>query len=173
MTRHLSGSFGRVHAVDVSPDMIGHAQRAIETENVTFYLTHGVECGLPDRSVTAVFSTNVLQHLDDAEIVIESLREVFRVLEFGGTVMTHVPLYEWPGGRVEPTLNLILRLFSGISKSLAWVRRKRGLSVMRNTTLRISSLHKALLDMGFRDVEFRILATTRTGALYSFVMARK
>jgi ubiquinone/menaquinone biosynthesis C-methylase UbiE len=173
MTRLLSRAFGRVHATDVSSEMIGHAQRAIETTNVTFHLTHGVESGLPDRSVRAVFSTNVLQHLDDSQTVLESLREVFRVLELGGTVMIHVPLYEWPSGRVEPTLNLMFQLFSGISKCLAWVKRRRGRKLMRNTALRTSSLHKALLDMGFKDIEFRILTTTRSGALYPFVMARK
>src|SRR5262245_51633169 len=41
MTKQLANYFEKVHAVDVSADMIEYARQQINSKNVSFYLTNG------------------------------------------------------------------------------------------------------------------------------------
>jgi ubiquinone/menaquinone biosynthesis C-methylase UbiE len=174
ITRSLAGSFRRVIAIDVSPHMIACAERAIDRATVDFQVTSGLAVPRPDCSVQAVFSTHVLQHLDDSEVVIAYFREFFRVLEPGGTIMVHLPLCEWPSeGRIARLLNIVFTVATAISTRLAWCKRLAKVKFMRNTAVRAKLLYSALSEIGFRGIEFRTFAISRNGALYSFVLARK
>jgi SAM-dependent methyltransferase len=174
ITKHLSLRFQKVHAIDVSPGMIAYAKNALAAENVEFCLTGGLDLPQANRSVKAIFSTHVLQHLDNVEVVLAFFREFFRVLDAGGTIMVHVPLYEWPGtGRIAILLRMIHAVLLKISEGLAWVKRRTHVRLMRATACHAPSLHVSLTDMGFKDIEFRTFATSRNGVLHSFVLARK
>ena len=94
ITAHLRESFERVFALDVSPGMIDYA--ATRIADAKFFSTNGVDIPLDDSSVTAAFSTHVLQHLDAPENALPIFGEVHRVLKKDGTMMIHLPIYEWP-----------------------------------------------------------------------------
>jgi SAM-dependent methyltransferase len=160
--------------VDVSEEMIGQARQGVAADNVVYLLTDGVDLPLVDDSVHAIFSTHVLQHLDNSETVTAYFLEFFRVLRPGGSILIHVPLYEWPGaGRIATLLRGIHGLLLYISQARAWVRRRTGAKLMRGTAMNTSSLCAALSTMGFREVEFRTFATSRNGIFHSCVMAKK
>ncbi len=173
-TRQAAAVFEVVHAVDVSPHMIARAREGVPGENVFYHLTDGLELPLADGSVHAVFSTHVLQHLDDAETVTAYFMEFFRVLRAGGSILIHVPLYEWPGtGRIAALLRGMHGLFLDISRARAWLRRRLGRKLMRGTAVNARALYAALTAMGFREIEFRTFPTSRNGALHSCVLAKK
>jgi ubiquinone/menaquinone biosynthesis C-methylase UbiE len=86
MTHRFAERFGRVYAVDVSPEMLRRAKTQwVGLTNVDFVLGHGNDFpGIVDRSVDFVFSYIVLQHVPDQTIVKDYLRETARVLKPGG-----------------------------------------------------------------------------------------
>ena len=174
ITRQLSSAFHCVYAVDVSPDMIARAKRATAAGNIEYKVTDGLALPLADSSVKAIFSTHVLQHLDSDQIVLAYFREMFRVLNAGGSVMIHVPLFDWPGlGRVATLLGIMHRVLLIASDSTAWIKRRMHIKMMRGTAINVRTLYSALVGIGFREIEFRTLATSRSHQMHSFVMARK
>ncbi len=174
ITKQLALLFEKVYAIDVSPAMIARAGDAIVSGNVEFFVTGGLALPQADGSVKAIFSTHVLQHLDSAQIVSLYFTEFFRVLEPGGTIMIHVPLYEWPGaGRIATLLEMVHAILLRISNVLAWTKRRAHIKTMRGTACHARSLYSSLAGVGFKDIEFRTFATSRNNLLHSFVMARK
>ncbi|MBZ5673653.1 MAG: class I SAM-dependent methyltransferase [Acidobacteriia bacterium] len=174
ITCPLSASFRRVFAVDISPEMIQRARDASTRGNVEFGLTDGIKLPYQDRFVKAIFSTHVLQHLDSSRVVLEYFREFFRVLDSGGTIMIHVPLYAWPKvGRIAWFLENAVNTALAVSQCLAWTKRRFGARMMRMTAVHIQYLHSELTVLGFRDIEFRTFPISRDGTLHSFVLARK
>jgi len=95
MTRMLSGFFDHVAAVDVSAEMIARARKTAGS-NVEFFLVDDNQIPAESGSTAAVFSTHVLQHLDSVEIGYGYFCEMHRVLRPGGTLMIHIPLYQFP-----------------------------------------------------------------------------
>ncbi len=175
ITRPLAKSFNHVYAVDVSEHMISCARKAVEGQNVKYSVVDGVHLPQPDCAVTAIFSTHVLQHLDSTDIGFSYFREFFRVLDTGGTIMVHLPLYQFPGG--TNSLNVLMECVYGVSRRLgairADIRRHLGVKTMRGTPYPIQSLHRFLVDLGFKNIEFRIYPLTCNGDLHPFVFATK
>ena len=174
ITRQLGQFFGHVYAVDVAEHMINLARQAVGS-NVEFFLVDGLHLPISDSSVKAIFSSHVLQHLDSIEIGYAYFREFFRVLEPGGTVMIHLPLYSFPYetgplGALMRTLYAALRRISGIR---ADIQRRKGVKLMRGTPYPIKSLNEFLSSVGFREIEFRIFPTKLNGELHPFVFATK
>ncbi|HMC71980.1 MAG TPA: class I SAM-dependent methyltransferase, partial [Mycobacteriales bacterium] len=64
----LAEDFATVDSLDVSEDMIARA-RAHSPANARFHQVDGSVVPLPDRSVDAVFTVHVLQHLENADAV--------------------------------------------------------------------------------------------------------
>ncbi|HEY7337647.1 MAG TPA: class I SAM-dependent methyltransferase [Bryobacteraceae bacterium] len=174
MTKQLARSFRAVYATDVSEGMIFCAVNSVKAANIRYCLTDGLNLPHPNQSVASIFSTHVLQHLDGQEIVLRCFKEFFRVLQFQGSLMVHVPLYDWPGyGRLNYIHRKVHRACLAASDMLVRAKRRIGSNVMRGTAVNVRSLHAALRDQGFKDIEFRIFPTTRNDVLHSFVMARK
>ncbi len=174
MTKQLASSFERVCAIDVSPDMIAYARKAFDAPNVDYILTTGIQLPQLDCSAAAIFSTHVFQHFDNVTVAREYLRECFRVLDRGGTIMIHLPLYEWPGrGRIATLLRAFYAILSRISDGLAFAKRLLGVRMMRGTAYHACVLYEWLMDLGFSDVEFKTFGGFRDGRLHSFAMARK
>ena len=92
MTRALAARFGRIIALDVSPEMIDRARRNNPNlANVEFRVGSGVDlAGIPDRSVDVVFSWFVLQHLPREADVLRYVEDAGRVLRDGGTAFLHI-----------------------------------------------------------------------------------
>jgi ubiquinone/menaquinone biosynthesis C-methylase UbiE len=175
LTRQLSKYFDRLIAVDVSPDMIACARKAIASDTVDFLVIDGMNIPYPSASVDAVFSAHVLQHLDSEEIGHAYFREFFRLLKANGTLMVHLPLYQFPNEK--GSLGLLMRsqhvVFRSLSNTKASVHRILGAKLMRGTQYSVNSLNVFLTDVGFRNVEFRIFPVRSNADLHPFVLATK
>lgn len=92
MTDRLAELYGAVIALDVSPEMLERARRALAgRDNVSYVLGAGSDLsGVADESVDAVFSYIVLQHVPTVEGQLEYLRETRRVLRSGGVAAIQV-----------------------------------------------------------------------------------
>jgi SAM-dependent methyltransferase len=86
MTRYLAETFGEIHAVDVSAEMIRLARERFQTcQHVHFYATSGVDFSeFPDDHFDLIISAYVFQHVPDQEVIAANLRDAFRVLKPGG-----------------------------------------------------------------------------------------
>ena len=175
ITKQLAGYFNRVYAVDVSEHMIDSARQGLlDRNNVEFSITDGQHLPQGDNSVTAIFSTHVLQHLDAADVGLSCFREFFRVLEAGGTIMVHLPLYQFPNdSRIEGLMRSVYSLLRAIGGIRAKVFRRIGLKLMRHTPYPIQGLGRFLSQLGFRNIEFRIFAVKSNGGFHPFVLATK
>jgi ubiquinone/menaquinone biosynthesis C-methylase UbiE len=175
ITKSLAAYFERVYAVDVSPEMISYAQNAIKRENIEFALVDGLHLPQTDCSVSAVFTTIVLQHLDSKEIGFDYFRELYRVLDAGGTIMVGLPLYKLPfeTGVFGALMSFGFALRRALSDIGADLKRRLGVKTMRYTQYPISSLHQFLASLGFKNIEFRFFPATSNGALVTYVFATK
>ena len=177
ITLQLAKYFLRVHALDVSEGMLAYAREHVKAENVDFHLSDGVEIPLPGNAVTAVFSSHVFQHFDSTDIATEYFREIYRVLQHGGSLMIHLPIYAWPYGTgiAIPLLYRIRKTADDI-----WARINRSLiakfklrPTMRMTSFPVDYLYESLAETGFVDVEISIFLTKINAGLHPFVFARK
>ncbi len=86
MTRWLARDFGRVHALDVSAEMIEEARRRMgDCANVTLHLGSGRDLTpVPDAAADLVFSYIVFQHIPSRAVIEDYVREAARVLKPGG-----------------------------------------------------------------------------------------
>jgi SAM-dependent methyltransferase len=175
LTRQLAGAFDQVYAVDVSQDMIACAKKNVPGGNVQFSVTDGIHIPLSDCSVRAVFSTHVLQHLDSVQIGLTYFREFHRVLSHGGTMMVHLPVYEFPGKGTEvaPLFDMIWAFHRALGYLRAELKRWAGVRTMRGTPFPIRFLHDSLAGIGFHNMEFRIFPTKINGDPHPFVFATK
>ena len=85
MTRALAASFGEVHAVDISAEMIAAAERNLSgLRNVFLYKNSGADlAAIPDQSCDCAFSYIVFQHIPDIGVIRNYVREVYRCLKPG------------------------------------------------------------------------------------------
>ena len=85
VTRALARRFGEVHGVDVSGEMIKLAKQALQGyENVFLYQNNGKDLSLiPGRDFDFAFSCIVFQHIPSREIILNYVREVWRLLRPG------------------------------------------------------------------------------------------
>lgn len=172
ITKQLAKAFDHVYAVDVSEDMIRVARKSV-SPNVEFSVIDGIHLPQPNSSVKAIFSTHVLQHLDSAEIGYSYFREFFRVLDTGGSLMVHLPLYTLPGGPFKHAMQLLHSFARKLGNVRAEMRRRRGIPTMRGTPYSTDALYTFLTGLGFKNVEFRIFPTKSNGALHPFVFATR
>jgi ubiquinone/menaquinone biosynthesis C-methylase UbiE len=174
LTRPLANTFEQVYAVDVSEHMVEYARKAVGA-NVQFSVIDGLHLPQADASVKAVFSALVLQHLDAVELGFSYLREFFRVLKPGGTLMVQVPVYQFPYH--SPLMQGLMESMHTFTRRLGGVRaimkRRAGVKIMRMTPYPIQPLSDFLRSTGFRDIEFRLFSTKSNGHLHSFVFAGK
>jgi SAM-dependent methyltransferase len=180
MTRALARTFERVHGVDVSPGMLEYARSHVTEPNIEFHLGDGQRIPLPDGSVTAVFSTHVFQHFESAPDSVPVFEDVARVLEPGGSVMIHLPLYLYP--HPSSRLTRFVRMEYAARKKLAdavaaWKRwqlkRNKDVPLMRGTYYDVQWLYELLLGLGMEEVEFSMVAAQPKAPLHPMVLARK
>jgi SAM-dependent methyltransferase len=172
ITKQLSATFEHVYAVDVSEDMIRYARKAVGA-NVEFAEIDGIHLPHRDASVTAIFSTHVLQHLDCTDIGYSYFGEFFRVLSSGGTLMIHLPLYDFPRGPLNGPMRYSYGLLARLKNIRADWDRRRNKKIMAGTSYAIGPLAACLANLGFMNVEFRIFALKSNGSPHSFVFATK
>ncbi len=112
LMRPLAASFGEIHGVDVSDEMIRLARELLRhTPNAHPHSTSGSDLALfPDGKFDFVYSYAVFQHIPSREVVFQYLREAWRVLKPGGILRCqlnglppHAKQYDtWNGVRITP-----------------------------------------------------------------------
>ena len=110
MTHGFARRFETVYAFDLSPEMLYRARQIHKGQNnILWLLTNGADlaCILSD-SMDFVFSYLVFQHLPEAALALQYIREMLRVLRPGGAF-----LFQFNGG-FGPTMNWRGRLAWGI-----------------------------------------------------------
>lgn len=172
ITKQLSGTFQRVFAVDVSEGMIRRAQSAVGP-NIEFSVIDGSHLPQPDSSIKGVFSTHVLQHLENVHVGYGCFREFYRVLDSTGSMMIHLPLYMFPGGPFLPIMRFTHEAGRRLGNISAFVKRRLGIKTMRGTSYSVTELYHYLLSIGFKKVEFNIFPTKCNGDLHPFVFGTK
>lgn len=92
MTHALAARFGRVVALDVSPEMIARARaQGSGLANVEFVVGSGSGLsGVPDGSADLVLAWFVLQHVPRTKDVLRYVTEAGRALGPGGTALLHM-----------------------------------------------------------------------------------
>lgn len=178
ITRRLTTDFSNVIACDVSKGMLNYAQTRVQAPNVKWLLSDGL---LPagDRSVDAVFSCHVLQHLPSNEAQLATFRDAYRVLTPGGSLLIHIHMHEFPLGsrsfsRVASTFYRGFLTISNIKATMKrFAMRFGGPPYMHGVSYRQSALYADLAAIGFTDVEFAAFPVRSNGALHTCVMARK
>lgn len=87
--------FKHVTGIDISRVMLARARRyCASLPNITYLLNDGASIPLPDASVDYCVSAGVFQHITDAEVILNYIREALRVLVPGG-----VFLFQFEGNR--------------------------------------------------------------------------
>jgi len=85
VTRALAKTFGEVHAVDVSGEMVRQAEQALRPyPNAFVYQNNGMDLSvMPALEFDFAFSTIVFQHIPSREVIENYVREVHRLLRPG------------------------------------------------------------------------------------------
>lgn len=104
MTRSLSRNFGKVYAIDISPEMLRHARALLpDTSNIEWILGNGNDLScLDDGAVDFAFSYIVLHHMPSRDLALGYIREILRVLKLGGVFLfqfstLRTPTMNWKG----------------------------------------------------------------------------
>lgn len=166
VTASLAGDFNRVVAVDVSTDMIEKAAAATP-DNVEFHQVDGPTIPLADGEADAAFSVHVFQHLEDEKTLAAYLAEVRRVLAPGGTLMIHI----WLGSEHLTRLARARQEFE-LWRSRRHVRQGEKPSAVRMRIYRPEEIHALLAELGFVDIELRMLPVRSHPMHYHFWFAR-
>lgn len=169
--------FDQVCAIDVSKGMIDYARSQIKASNVSFYLVNGNEIPMPDKSVTAAFSTHCFQHLDTLRDGASYFEEISRVLVSGGSMMIHLPSSSWPSGtgRLVKRIYHIGKIVEQVKANLKRyvISKGRFIPLMRGNSYPVEYLYDLLPNLGFGSVEIIIFATKSNNDPHPFVLARK
>lgn len=172
-------SFSRVYALDVSPDMLAFARSRVPDERIVWQMVAGTEIPLPDRSVDAVFSCHVLQHLPDADAVYSYIGEAARVLRSGGTIFVHLPVHSFPtvnrsfsrlAARAYEAFGRAAHIKAGLRRR---AMRRGGPGYMHGTSLARENLVQKVLQFGFADIALVTFPLTANGSLHSCLFARR
>jgi len=173
LTKHISGVFESVTALDVSEDQIAYAKSKISATNIHYRLTDGVHFAAEVEPATALFSAHVFQHFDtfaDAEHV---FYEIYQALIPGGTTMIHLPIYLLPETLAAPLMRRLIALTKSVGNLKADLNRRRGKLIMRGLAYERSRLANCFTKIGFQGVEFCTFQVRSNKSWHDFIMAKK
>ena len=168
LTCALAEDFDTVVALDVSPDMIDRARERAPADKVEFEVVDGCEIPRPDASVDAVFSVIVLQHLESFAVVEGYLREAFRALRPGGSVMLNITITRQPRGRLER-----LRYEASLRRSRRRLKKGEVHERVRWREYPWEQVDSALRAIGFEDVQLRMFDVRSNRTPYQFWLAQR
>ncbi len=176
ITQQLAQCFRKVHAVDISEEMLAYALKHVDSPHVNFHLSTGADLPIDDASVTSAFSCHVFQHFDELSVAENYFLEIHRVLAEGGTMMIHAPIFCWPMAfqRFERARHLHKRWHdwkATINRRLINAGMFRPL--MRRLEYPLEWFYSRLPKLGFEDISVQIIAPRSSGDPHPFVLARK
>jgi SAM-dependent methyltransferase len=179
ITRQLVQYFNHVTGVDVSQHQLDYARDRICASNVTFTISNGTHLPVGDQALDAVFSAHVFQHFESHSDAFAVFREIYRALIDGGTMMIHLPLFDFPhhskaAKLIVPIISLEDRLIdfkAGIDRRK--LRKGKWRPVMKYLRFERSQLIGELQNIGFSDIEFCMFALQSNHAYHEFLFAAK
>jgi ubiquinone/menaquinone biosynthesis C-methylase UbiE len=180
MTAQLACDFTSVDAVDVSPGMLEAAKATVHSDRVRFHLADGTRLPVEDSSTTSAFSVHVFQHFASAATAARCFSEIHRALVEGGTFMIHLPIVSWPHGRFNRSYERLERV-AGSARGIAVHARRLAYRAhvsrrppMAMRSYEVGHLNHTLRELGFRDVEIRVVfSDSQMAHQHPFVFARK
>ena len=176
VTRQLARDFQAVHALDVSQDMLAYARKHVVDERVQFHLTDGASLPIENGAVSAIFSCHVFQHFHSLDVARENFRQIYRVLDAGGTIMIHLPVHTWPRPvQVHKFLHSTYKAFALTKLALNRLLLRAGLfrPVMRTLSYPVDWLFRELQQIGFQRVELVLIPLGSAGYAMPFVFATR
>jgi SAM-dependent methyltransferase len=132
-TRELARSGADITAIDVSPELLEIARASYSAPNVHYETQNAYALSYPDAAFDSVVGSSVLHHLE----VEEALRNIYRVLQPGGTIFFTEP------NMLNPQI--------AVQKNVPWVKRKLGDSPDETAFFRWR-LRRLLEKTGYRNV---------------------
>jgi ubiquinone/menaquinone biosynthesis C-methylase UbiE len=159
MTRSFGQRFGRVYAIDISSEMLRHAQALLPgAPNIELTLGNGNDLScVGDGTADFAFSYIVLHHMPARDLALRYIREILRVLNIGGLFLfqfstLRTPTMNWKGRMawrvVDLPYSLGLRSVSrGITSVLGLPVELAGKS-WRGTTLDLAMVHGTVTAAG-------------------------
>ena len=176
ITKALASYFKRVHAIDVSQNMIDYAQRNISAGSVEFSLTNGTDIPMADSSLCSIFSTHVFQHLDSLSVAERYFAELSRVMRPGATLMIHMPVYIWPSEiSIYRSLYAVQKRVGDIRAGFLRFLMQCGLvkPIMRGLRYPVDYLFGVLPTHGLEDILISHIITKTNNSRHSFIFAKK
>ena len=89
LLKHMPKYCERIHGVDIAPNMIEFARENINNIDVVLRLSNGKVLPYANSEFDVIYSIHVLQHIPTREMLLDTLKEICRVLKPGGTAALH------------------------------------------------------------------------------------
>lgn len=141
LSKHLAHASKNVFAADISSGVLECAKIISSSEKISYLLVKNLNKAVADKSVDAVFTLAVIQHVTDA-VFGEILKMSFDKLKSGGLIVFHVPI-EAKGWKSEKQC----RHDRSIYGRLKW---KYGLNCFSRTE---KEIRKLLKKYHFKEIE--------------------
>ncbi len=158
LTAGLAKYFGSVDGIDVSEEMIKIAKRDNKrVSNIRFFLNNGYDLsGFPNNHYDFVFSFLVFQHIPRRSIIVNYLKELYRVLTPGGHIKIQVRGY--PG---NVPVNLAEWRYRGFDSFYVVLSKKWKIPLLRlfrydnvfGAFFKRKLLEKKLKEIGYVSIE--------------------
>ena len=133
-TRELTRRGADIVAIDVSPDLLEIAKAKYSAPNVRYEIQNAYALTYADAMFDSVVGSSILHHLE----IEEALREIYRVLNPGGTIYFTEP------NMLNPQI--------AMQKNIPWIKRRLGDSPDETAFFRWS-LRRLLTQTGYRDIQ--------------------
>ncbi len=170
MTAYFAERFAHVHALDVSAEMIRQAKEVITAPNVNLYTGNGEDLSdLGDAAVDLVFSYIVFQHIPDAHITQNYIREAGRVLKPGGHFYFQVN--NLPPRGMRERLGLGRRLRAALGKSGS--TKESGPRELHSPAWVGSRISLPAVDEALTQGSMQRMRIANPGLQYCWVLAQK
>jgi len=103
VTKSFARLFGKVHAIDISSEMIRQAQSALrDCANVSLYKTDGADLSLfKNEMFDFAYSEVVFQHIPSKAVVEQYIREASRVLKPGSVFRFQLQGHQIPESEAD------------------------------------------------------------------------
>ncbi len=87
-----TGKAQSVTGIDICPEAIEYAKSRHQVAGVRFFAADALQTGIPDQSVDCVVSFETIEHLENAEALMD---EFYRIMKPGGRLICSTP-NAWP-----------------------------------------------------------------------------
>ena len=174
MTRYFAGRFRHVTGLDVSEEMIRQARENLKAcANVRLDVGNGVDLSAyPDASFDFIFSYIVFQHIPDANLTLNYIREAGRVLRPGGSFYFQVNTMPRVS-TLRATLGRLKRAVLAPTRDRATADATNGPRGLDHPAWQGSRVTLAQVATAATTGGMRIERAVGEGTQYTWVLARK